>query len=253
MPFAAAAAVGAIGSAIIGGNASEQAANTEANAANSASQVQQNMFNTVQKNLSPFISGGQNALTALLAQTGIGANGSFNPNASLVAPFSAQQYQQSPGYQFQLQQGLNATQNAAAAHGGVYSGNTLKALTQYGQGLANTDYQQALQNYMTQQSNTFNKLSGLAGSGQNAAANLGGFSGQTAAAIGNNITGAGSALAAGQIGVGNAASGGLNSLAYLLAGQGSAGAGGFSAGGMPSFFSGGGGSTDYFSGNPVFS
>lgn len=45
-----------------------------------------------------------------------------------------------PGYQFQLQQGLNAVQGSAAAGGMLNSGNTLTALTKYGEDYASTQY-----------------------------------------------------------------------------------------------------------------
>jgi hypothetical protein len=96
----------------------------------------------------------------------------------------------------------------------------------YGEGLANQDYQQAYNNYVNNYQNafssantnantSFNRLQTIAGSGQNAAANLGSLSSQTAGQIGSNIIGAGNAQAAGTIGSANAATGGLNSLSQL--------------------------------------
>lgn len=217
MPWGfAAAAVGTIGSSLISSNSSSNAANTQANAANQATQAQLQMFNQTQQNLKPFLQGGTNSLAALMSYLGIGPNGSFNPNAPGVAPFSAQQFQASPGYAWQKQQGIDAIQNSAAAKGGVTGGNTLKALDQFGTGLANQDYYNAMNAYLTQQGNVFNRLYDLTGTGANAAASLGGFAQNTGQSIGSNIIGAGNALAAGQIGQGNAMSGGLNSLAYLV-------------------------------------
>lgn len=54
-----------------------------------------------------------------------------------------------PGYQFQLQQGLQGVSQQGAAHGALQSGGMLKALTQYGQGLAGTTYQSAVQNALS--------------------------------------------------------------------------------------------------------
>lgn len=218
MPWGfAAAAVGGIASSVIGGDAAKSAANTEANAANSASQVQLGMFNQTQANEAPYLAAGGNALTQLLA--GIGAGGGNNTGTGpLNAPFTMGQFQDSPGYQFQKQQGEDAINNSAAARGGVNSGNTLKALSQFGTGLANQDYWNAYNAYTTGQNQKFGQLQTIAGSGQNAAANLGALGTQVGSSVGNNIIGAGNAQAAGTVGSANAISNGINGVGqnYLL-------------------------------------
>lgn len=63
-------------------------------------------------------------------------------------------FQANPGYQFALNQGLQAIDRGAASRGLVTSGNTLNAEQQYGTGLANQYYQQYVQNlqpYLGQQ------------------------------------------------------------------------------------------------------
>jgi hypothetical protein len=221
MPFAwaaGAAALGTIGGALISSNGAQDAANTEANAANNASQVQLQMFNQTQANEQPYLQAGNNSLAALLKGVGVGPGTANTGSGPLNAPFTAAQYQQSPGYQFQMNQGLNAINNTASARGGVNSGNTLKSLTQYGTGLANQDYQQAYQNYVAQQNQQFGQLQTLAGSGQNAAANLGALGSQVGSSVGSNIIGAGNASAAGQVATANTIGNSLNSLGsnYLL-------------------------------------
>lgn len=57
--------------------------------------------------------------------------------------FTPQDLQNEPGYQFQLNQGTEAINNSASSKGTLQSGNTLKALTEFGQGLAGTSYQNA--------------------------------------------------------------------------------------------------------------
>jgi Chaperone of endosialidase len=197
-------AAGAIGSAVIQGNAAESAAQTQAGAAQNATNAELSMFNTTQNNLKPYMTSGVNNLNKL---------NSLIP--SLTTPFSATQYQQSPGYAWQKSQGIDAIQNSASAAGGIAGGNTLKALQTYGTGLADQDYQQALQNYMQQQQQTYGMYSNLVNSGQSAAAGLGGIATTVGGQIGSNAIGAGNALAAGQIGVANAATGGINSLAQI--------------------------------------
>lgn len=233
MPWAlAAAAVGTIAGAEISSSGAKSAANTEASAANNATQVQLQMFDQTQANEQPFLAAGTNALTQLQNGVGIGPGGGGPGTGSLNTPYGTPynpQFQESPGYQFQLQQGTDAALNAASAHGGALGGNSLKALTSYGTGLANQDYYNYLNNYNTQywnqynaytgqQNQQFNQLQTLAGSGQNAAANLGSLSSQTAGAVGNNIIGAGNASAAGTVASANTTGNALNNLGqnYLL-------------------------------------
>lgn len=216
MPYGfAIAAGGAVLGSVISANGAQSAADTQAAAANSASQVQQNMFNTTQKNLQPYMQAGETSLSSLLSGLGLAGDPKGTGYGSLTQPFTAQQFQSSPGYQFQLQQGLQGVTNAASATGGINSGNTLKALTQYGQGVANQDYYNALNAYTAQQNNTFNKLQTVAGSGQNASANLGALGSQVAGQIGANTIGAGNAAAAGQVGAANAIGSGISSLSQL--------------------------------------
>jgi hypothetical protein len=57
-------------------------------------------------------------------------------------------YQQSPGYNFALQQGQNAVTTSAAGRGAALSGATLKALSKFGTGLAQQDYGNEFNRYM---------------------------------------------------------------------------------------------------------
>lgn len=65
-------------------------------------------------------------------------------------PLSATQIQQelenTPGYQFQLSQGLDSLQRTASARGNLISGSAMAGAVKYGQGLADTTFQQALAN-----------------------------------------------------------------------------------------------------------
>jgi hypothetical protein len=109
---------------------------------------------------------------------------------------------QTPGYQFALQQGLQATQSGFAAQGLGQSGAALKGAAQYSEGLASTTYQQQVQNAMQ-----------AVGMGQSAAAGLGSL-GQTAAAQAGQFGTSGAAAgAAGVVGAGNALGGALQSAA----------------------------------------
>jgi len=138
----------------------------------------------------PYIQGGQqgfNTLAGLLKTPGQGLLQGYNaPLPQFQQPTGVTE-QNDPGYQFRLQQGEQALQNSAAASGNLLSGNTLRALNQYGQDYASNEYSnvynRALQNFGAQmqtygagantfyqnQANQFNRLAGTAGMGLNAA------------------------------------------------------------------------------------
>lgn len=226
------AAAGAVGSAVIGSNASQSAADTQAAAANNASQAQLaaqqdadrtelQMFNQTQANLQPFMQSGQTANNALLNFLGLGGYGPASQTGMAATPFQWNPAAD-PLFNFELETGQNAITNSAASLGGVNSGATLRALQDYGQQTAQTSYQTEFNNWNTNLNRIFQQLASVSGTGQNAAANLGGLAtsvgGQvgnnainTAAMVGGNTIGAGNAAAAGTIGSANALGGGIQS------------------------------------------
>jgi hypothetical protein len=207
------AAAGAIGGAAISSSASKGAADTQAQAAEDAAHLQNDQFNQTQANLKPFIDLGSSNINAL-------QNALNNPifNQQFSAPTEAQA-QQTPGYQFTLNQGLKSVQNSAAARGLGSSGAALKGAASYATGLADSTYNdvfnRALATFNTNYGNAsanVNRLTGIVGSGQNAAAGLGALGAQTAGNIGNTLTSGANASAAGTIGSANAISGALNGI-----------------------------------------
>lgn len=137
---------------------------------------------------------------------------------SLTKPFSMQDFQASPAYQFNLEEGTKAINKASAARGKFYAPSTLQDISKYSQGLASNEFQNAYSNYNTNLGNIWNRLSTLSGSGQNAAGNLGTNATQVAGQVGNNITGGANAQAAGQVGSANALNSGMGNAynAYLM-------------------------------------
>lgn len=212
IPWAVAAAAVAAGGAIIAGSEAQSGANSAANAALSEQQTQ-----IAQE--APYTALGQAAIPALENGLGIGTPGS--PGfGSLVTPPSFADYKESPGYQFQLNQGMDAITNSAAATGGVRGGNTLKALQAYGTGLANQDYQQFVNNTLAEQQQKYGMLANTVNTGANAAANVGSGAIQTGANLGNIYTSAGNTAASTTAAATNAASSGINNylqLQYLAA------------------------------------
>lgn len=112
-------------------------------------------------------------------------------NGTQGTPFGG--FQESPGYKFAFDQGTDAVNALAGARGGLNSGRTMQDLNTFGQGIANQEY-----------GNWWNRLSGLAGSGQNAAANQGTAMGNAAAGVSQAYGNIGNAQSAGAIGVSNA-------------------------------------------------
>lgn len=207
------AAVVAGGSSLLGGVAnyfgSQSAASSEANAANNAAATQQQMFNTEQQNAQPYMQAGTQALSQLQNNMGY-----YNQ------PYTQAQFQQDPGYQFDLQQGQKALQTSSAASGGIMSGSELASLNNYSQNMASNEYQNAFNNYQTQVSNSYNRLAGVAGMGAQTVASLNGQATQSGANIGNSLTSAGNAQAAGAVGSSNAISGALSGVGNAVSSYG---------------------------------
>jgi hypothetical protein len=188
--------------------------------------------------LSPYTTAGSTAANNLSA--------ALQPGGALDTPFTAQTMaSMSPGYQFEQAQGDAGVQRAAAAAGLTGSGGTMKALSAYNQNLASTAYQNAFQDYTTQNQNLFNNLNSQAQQGQTAATTAAGMNTQASeyagttgvgtTEVGNNLNvqaanttaqntlsannylantqvGAGQATAQGDIGAANAWNGMLGSL-----------------------------------------
>lgn len=281
MPWAVAAGAGALAAGAIQADAAKKAAKTQAGAQEKASDVQQQMFNTVNDQQAPYRQAGVNALSTLTGgfgkappgdpngplsvdqiqalynhylgrtanpdevqwQLGRGHTaagmeagmpttseytqkvagggvpvGSLYNNQSGVEPGQfAHQFNANdlgtnldPSYAFRRDQTLGAANNLLNKSGSNVSGNTLKGIMDYGNNLATTGYQQAFENYNTNQTNIYNRLASIAGLGQAAGSNATTGASTFAGNIGNQIAGAGASMAGGQVGSANALAGGVN-------------------------------------------
>lgn len=100
--------------------------------------------------LDPYAKAGTSALDAYMSAIGLGPSGSGqNVLDQLMA---------SPDYQFRLNQGYQVLDRSRNAGGRLYSGGTLKAAQEYGQGFASSEI-----------GNILDRLSGVATQGQSAA------------------------------------------------------------------------------------
>ena len=201
-----------VGGSVLGGmisaDAAGDAADTQAAAADRASAVQQQMFNTTRNDLAPWRDAGTVALNQLQFGMGLGGN-QGGASGQLARPFSMADFEESPAYQFNLQQGQRAIANAAARNKTLYAPATLQDVGRFSQGLASNEFQNAMNNYNQFRDTLFNRLHTISGSGQNAAAQIGAFGSNAAGQIGSNIIGAGNAQAAGQVGQANAINGAI--------------------------------------------
>lgn len=214
-----ATAIGVGAAATVG--ATVYAANKQSSAAKNAQNISQGQYAQDVARNQPFTQAGYDATSALEQGLGIGTDQGTGGYGSLTAPFTTDNWKQlSPAYDFQMQQGQQGVRNADAAGSGALSGAALKDLTYYNQNLANTSFNNAFNQYQTQQGNIFNRLSAIANLGQASANNTAQQGTALAGQAAQSAQNVGTAQANLGTGVGNAVSGGANSLAgYLYANQ----------------------------------
>lgn len=150
--------------------------------------------------------------------------------------YTGQELYNDPSYQFRLQQGQKALDRQGAAAGRFLSGRQLQASSDYNQGAASQEfqnaYQRALGTFSTNENNRFNAFStnqgnrfnayqanfantvnpllSLSGAGQVSAQFLGNAGTNYANQVGNNLQGAANASGAAGIASANAIGSGLN-------------------------------------------
>lgn len=172
------------GAGLLSAGASIYGSNKQADAANNAANVQEQMFDKSQANLSPFVNAGSSVLPLLTKL--------LTPGADMSSVLS-----QIPGFQFAQQYGQKAITNQATSRG--LSGNALTAGADYATGSANSAF-----------GGIVSSLLGLSGQGANAAAGVANAAGTAGGQIGSSLIGAGNAQAAGATGAANAVGGAAN-------------------------------------------
>lgn len=196
-----AGAAGTIIGGALSGDANRKAANKANDASAAALAEQQRQFDLLRADQAPYRQAGADALKQLQGLV------DFNPTPS------AEQVMSQPGYQFGLNQGRDALQGTAAAKGGLYSGQALKELTQFGNDYATSKYDNAWNQAQQSFGNRWNRIAGLAGIGQTSVQQTG-QAGQNFANQASNI-GLGNAAYQGAAGIANAniLGNGINQLA----------------------------------------
>lgn len=177
-----AAGAGQLYSANKAAKSQTQAAQTAANAQLAGADILQKQYESTKKTLDPFITGQGGPQSFQMQQALSGALGADAQKEAYA------NYVESPGVSFLRERGMRGIEQNAAAGGSLYSGNTLKALSEFNQGLALQDF-----------NNYYNRLGSLTGVSLNAAQALGGVGGQSASGQAALTSSAGMELGAGQI------------------------------------------------------
>lgn len=190
---AGAVVVAAVGGAVVSSNASSKAAKAQQASANQANKTALDQYHQTRDDQAPWRTAGANALTQLTGNLSKG----FTPN----------DLANEPGYQFELNQGMQGLDRSAASRGRLYSGAQMKAADTYANNFAGTKYNEAYNRWLTGN----NELAGVAGVGQTATNVTDQAAQQYGQQYGNNVTGAGNAAASGYLARGNALTTALNS------------------------------------------
>ncbi len=198
MPGPAVAAIGAgLAGSAMQASAAKKAAGAQERAAADQIAFQTETRDMMFDRVDPFLGAGTAGQNAYLFELGLGQR----PDG--YAGFSA-----TPGYDWQLGQGMGAINALAGARGGLNSGRTMQDAMRFGQGLASQEYN----NHLT-------RLAGLTDQGLSAASLQAGIANNAATGVSNALANRGNAQAAGAIGVGNALAGGLGNTMGMLAYQ----------------------------------
>lgn len=212
MPWAVAAAgvsaTGAITGGLIGANAASQASKAQASAATQALDWTKSIYGQAQQNFQPYITAGQSALSSILGAYNLPGG---NPGG-ISAAYS--NFQNTPYYQFPLQQANLATNRALAASGLTNSGGALYSLGQQDAGYASQGF-----------SNYLGGLTGIATSGQNAVGGLASAGNATYQPITNAYTNIGNAGAQGSYNTAGSINSGISNALPFLTGNGQSGYG----------------------------
>lgn len=199
-------------SAGMGAEAASDAGALQAQAARDAAAATERRWLQTRQDLLPFISSGYNANNTLRNLTGTNEGG--NPlTAPLTRAYTGADLESTPGYKFTLDQGLKSLYNGYAARGLGNSTAAMKGASRYATGLAQSTFNQQLQNDLAQRKNVWDMIFPQSSQGAQSAgalANVGQqYSGQTNALMGT----AAASQAAGDIGASKSWQSLLNPLA----------------------------------------
>ena len=162
-------------------DAATDAANIQAEGAQTAEQGINRRFDVTQENLRPFQEAGVAALGQQQALLGLGGQEAQNE------AFAA--FNESPGQKFMRDRARKQRMRSAGSLGGIGGGNIRAALSELDTGFAQQDF-----------NNQFGRLGQMAGQGQNATTNIGQFGATAANQAGNAAIAQSEARASGILG-----------------------------------------------------
>lgn len=128
-----------VGSSLLGARAEKKAAKARAAAYGEAAGITNQYYDEAEGYLDPRYEQEQSAIARVNALLGLPGGDGSDPTEVLRS---------TPGYQWRFNQGQQATERVAAMGGGLVSGNTLAALQEYGQGMADQGFEDYLQNVL---------------------------------------------------------------------------------------------------------
>lgn len=196
-----------VGSAVIGGLFSNSAAKKQEKLTKKSLKEQSRQFDLQRADRAPWLEAGRIALGQLTAGTVNG--GEFNRD------YTAEDFKADPGYEFRRREGLRGVEAGASARGGVLSGGTLKAVEQYGQDVASGEFTNAYNRFNNDRTQRFNRLSAIAGTGQQQLNELGRDRQNYVNNVSDLNAQRGNSRASGIVGVSNAITGGIGTLANM--------------------------------------
>lgn len=225
-----AVAAATVGSSLISSKAAKDAANTQARSADAATQMQADIFNTQNEQYTPYRGAGYQGLNVLRSmlpgaytqydEEGNIVGGEKTGTGFLTSQFGPEDLKTylDPSMDFRMKYGQEGTNRLANLSGGAISGNTLRALTDYSQNLASTEYGNAFARKQTDVGNIYNRLASIAGIGQSAQNTTAGLASNYGTNVSNLMTGSANAQAAGIVGQANAISSGVQGAgnAYMM-------------------------------------
>ena len=208
-----------VGSAVVGYAGAKMSADAQSKGAKSGSRAeermseanlefQREMAEQQREDFAPWTEAGGQALEKLWAgvQSGEFDPGKFDPSQIDIKA--------DPGYQFRMDEGVEALDKSAAARGRLLSGAQNKAITGFAQDTASQEYGNAYARYADQytkendaKKQKYNMLAGISQQGQASAARQAGATSQLAQTGGNIMAQSGRSQNIAQQNIGNARAG----------------------------------------------
>lgn len=206
-------AAAVIGSAVVGGVSSYQSGKAQEKAAKSAAAsqeaiadenvaLQRELANQQREDFAPWRDVGEQALNQMWAGV---QSGEFEVGDIDVT--------KDPGYQFRMDQGIEALDKSAAARGRLLSGAQQKGVTDYSQNVASQEYANAYAREANEKARKYNMLSGLSSGGQASAAGQAQATSQLGQQTSNILSNLGQSQAQSQYAQGQARAGAYQGMA----------------------------------------